>query len=306
MITYSIKNWDLIYENNRTRELKRLDWVPIPNRLDTDGYSYLMSLDDGPQLFAVWIVLVQLASRSPTRGVLLRPNSEPHNSLSISRITRIPFELVTRAVSILAGGEVDWLYATPPEFPINNYDPIPQPDATIPQDVALDAHLEPHYPAFTPPPVAAPRCPEGKGREVNGTEWNTEEPAAQPSPEPLSLEAPPEETKPSGRFSRKRTSVLAVGILEHLNAKADRKFRDTPENLNLIAARLEEIALDTEGVRTMIDRQCARWKGDAKMEEYLRPSTLFNKQKFSGYYDDRNQPVRTTDTHAAIDHSKGF
>jgi hypothetical protein len=32
----------------------------------------------------------------------------------------------------------------------------------------------------------------------------------------------------------------------------------------------------------VIDKRCAAWKGDPKMEEYLRPSTLFG-PKFESY-----------------------
>lgn len=34
--------------------------------------------------------------------------------------------------------------------------------------------------------------------------------------------------------------------------------------------------------QTVIDKMCGKWKGDAKMEDYLRPSTLFG-PKFEGY-----------------------
>ena len=40
----------------------------------------------------------------------------------------------------------------------------------------------------------------------------------------------------------------------------------------------------------MIDRQVKRWKGTTQ-EEYLRPQTLFGKEKFDGYYAARNQPI---------------
>jgi uncharacterized phage protein (TIGR02220 family) len=79
-------------------------------------------------------------------------------------------------------------------------------------------------------------------------------------------------------------------ILAHLNAKASRQFRPTPQNLATITARLSDVGGDAAGIKTMIDRQCANWLGNPQMEEYLRPETLFGKTKFQGYYDDRNRP----------------
>jgi hypothetical protein len=49
----------------------------------------------------------------------------------------------------------------------------------------------------------------------------------------------------------------------------------------------------------MIDRQCALWKPDAKMCEFLRPETLFGKEKFDNYYAARLVEVKPTPNGAA-------
>lgn len=41
----------------------------------------------------------------------------------------------------------------------------------------------------------------------------------------------------------------------------------------------------------MIDRQCQRWMGTSQ-EEYLRPETLFGKQKFDSYYAAKDLPIQ--------------
>lgn len=84
-------------------------------------------------------------------------------------------------------------------------------------------------------------------------------------------------------------------VLAYLNTKAGRNFRETPDNLKAIRLRLEEVAGDAEGVKAMLDRQIALWKGDAVMDEYLRVTTLFNKRKFHGYYDARTQLIISGD-----------
>lgn len=85
--------------------------------------------------------------------------------------------------------------------------------------------------------------------------------------------------------------TAAAEILEHLNIKAGRKFRPVSVYLDPIKLRLEEVDNDVEGVKEMIDRQCALWKCDEKMWFYLRPATLFAKSNFHPYYDDRDLPV---------------
>lgn len=99
---------------------------------------------------------------------------------------------------------------------------------------------------------------------------------------------------------------IEAEILAHLNAKAGRSYRRTDGNLKLIAARLREVDGDAAGVKTMIDRQCALWLGDPKMEEFLRPETLFGKTKFGGYYDNRNLPILGLKKPPGPDYSKGF
>lgn len=76
----------------------------------------------------------------------------------------------------------------------------------------------------------------------------------------------------------------AVPILEFLNECTGKKFRATESNLSLISARLREPGVTVEGVQDMIRFKCHQWMGDPKMEEFLRPATLFGKEKFSNYY----------------------
>ncbi len=91
---YRIANWDELFENNRSRELKNLDWVPIPNKQDGDGYTELLDHKNGAAHLGAWTALLQLASKCETRGKLMRNTGEPHCAASISRRTRIPKEIL--------------------------------------------------------------------------------------------------------------------------------------------------------------------------------------------------------------------
>lgn len=87
-----------------------------------------------------------------------------------------------------------------------------------------------------------------------------------------------------------KPDAAAVEILDYLNEKAGRQFRHTPANLKLITARLQSVN-DLDGVKRMINRMVNLWKGDARMDQYLQPATLFGAQKFDGYFDLRDVPV---------------
>jgi uncharacterized phage protein (TIGR02220 family) len=74
----------------------------------------------------------------------------------------------------------------------------------------------------------------------------------------------------------------ALTILVFLNRKANKQFRPTDTNLGFIAARMREGATEDQ-CRAVIARKVARWKGDAHMDDFLRPKTLFGKTNFAQY-----------------------
>lgn len=125
-MTYRIKNWDKLYENNRTRELKNLAWVPFPNSHDGDGFTQLISERDGTALFGAWVLIVQVASKCDPRGTLLRSNGAPHDSASLARMTRGTEKHIRQA--LITCEEVGWIEE------IGSESTIPHDDATIPHD----------------------------------------------------------------------------------------------------------------------------------------------------------------------------
>lgn len=146
---YSISNWDRIFENNRSREIKELNWVAIPNRHDGSKFAELMSHKNGAQHFAAWILIVQVASRvRDSRGILRRGDGTPHTPLSLSLVTRCPETVFLEAIPRLLS--LGWLE-------LEGKEQIPQLGAGIPQLGAV----------------------EGKGTGVNGTEQK-EHPAGLP------------------------------------------------------------------------------------------------------------------------------
>lgn len=109
MILYKIRNWNSIYENNRTRELKKLDWFPMPNKQDGDGYTLIMAEKDGAAIFGAWVACAQIASRCDPRGTLLRDGSKPHDSVSLSRMSRVSEPVIKKMLDICSSPEVNWL-----------------------------------------------------------------------------------------------------------------------------------------------------------------------------------------------------
>ena len=74
----------------------------------------------------------------------------------------------------------------------------------------------------------------------------------------------------------------AVEVLDFLNSETGKAYRPVEANLQVIAARLRE-GYTVADMRKVIVRKCSQWRGDEKMEMYLRPATLFNKTKLAQY-----------------------
>jgi hypothetical protein len=151
-----VRNWDQQYENNRSREIGRTQWVPIPNDLSRDSYVDLVAHEDGASHLGVWIGLLMVASRATPRGFLARDDGRPHTSESLARITRLPEHLIKPAIDRLL--KIGLL-----EVVENWIDPENSPPAPKPQSPAGKAHPagEPQDPATKPQAGAA----EGKGTE---------------------------------------------------------------------------------------------------------------------------------------------
>lgn len=86
--------------------------------------------------------------------------------------------------------------------------------------------------------------------------------------------------------------VAVRQIVDHLNEKAGTKYMASSRaTVELIKARLNE-RWTVEDHLKVIDNMTAAWKGDPKMEEYLRPSTLFARAHFEEYLN-RKPTART-------------
>ncbi len=166
MDCYRIRDWDKHFENNRTRLLKHLDWVPMPNKQDGDGYTELVDHPDGPAHYGAWCAIVQVASKCHPRGTLLRDGSTPHTPQSLARKSRLPAGILQAAITRLLS--IGW---------IEVYDhPAPSCQNPAPSRQETDT--------------------EGKGREGKGTEGKdgAAQPPAAETPEPGTVAAASEET----------------------------------------------------------------------------------------------------------------
>lgn len=90
-------------------------------------------------------------------------------------------------------------------------------------------------------------------------------------------------------------------IVDHLNNKTGSHYKPTTGTTRkLIKARLKE-GFTVEEIKLVIDKKAAEWLGNAAMEQYLRPETLFG-NKFESYLNAKVTPqngrYNTTSTYS--------
>lgn len=93
------------------------------------------------------------------------------------------------------------------------------------------------------------------------------------------------EPKENGLAAGKKAPPLQeipARVLAYLNQRTGKRYRVVPGNMKHINARLKEGYLE-EDFLLVIDTMSKKWLGDPKMDQYLRPETLFNGVKFDGY-----------------------
>ena len=82
--------------------------------------------------------------------------------------------------------------------------------------------------------------------------------------------------------------IKAIEVIDYLNFKTERDFQHVDSNIKMISARLREVGENVDEVKKLIDSRVAAWNGDEKMQEFLRPATLFAERNFANYYGQRN------------------
>ena len=85
---------------------------------------------------------------------------------------------------------------------------------------------------------------------------------------------------------------ISEQVISYLNFKAGKRFQFTKTNLGFINARIKE-GFTLDDFRGVIDRKVAVWLHDPKMNQYLRPKTLFSSDNFDGYVNAAIVPVGT-------------
>jgi hypothetical protein len=112
---YCIRDWDSIYENHESRKRKHLEWIPVKNKHDGLGFRRMVKQKNRCELFSAFILLVQLASKTPVRGQLSEDSAGnlPLSADDAADKTGFPADIFEKAFSFFSGPEnsKSWIIA---------------------------------------------------------------------------------------------------------------------------------------------------------------------------------------------------
>jgi hypothetical protein len=114
MKAYKIKNWNLHFENSKSRERDLCSWCPIPNKQDGLGYGRLLSMKDGSALYGAFVAVVLVASkqRKPRDGHLTdtgRADGCPLSADDLSIMSKVPSDVMEKMLATVSDASVGWI-----------------------------------------------------------------------------------------------------------------------------------------------------------------------------------------------------
>lgn len=111
---YQIRDWDLHFENNKSRERELCAWCPIPNKQDGLGYGRVMRARDGEAIYGAFMAVVLVASKQnrPRAGYLTdtgRADGVPYDSDALSIKTKARASILARMLALCSDESIGWI-----------------------------------------------------------------------------------------------------------------------------------------------------------------------------------------------------
>jgi hypothetical protein len=85
-----------------------MKWVAVPNGHDGAGYATVAAHPRSCELFTAWILILETASKMPTRGVLYK-DGKAVTAQDLAKRTRFPEDIFSLAFTVLVEPEIGWL-----------------------------------------------------------------------------------------------------------------------------------------------------------------------------------------------------
>ncbi|GAB6091762.1 conserved phage C-terminal domain-containing protein [Furfurilactobacillus curtus] len=92
-------------------------------------------------------------------------------------------------------------------------------------------------------------------------------------------------------------------FMEFFNRQTGKHFRNVETNRKLICARLND-GYSKSDLAKVVNKKAAQWKNDPKMNQYLRPSTLFAPTHFENYLNEPDERIAKPSSTSTVESTK--
>lgn len=235
-----------------------IKWIKITTDMfDNRKIKHLRKLPEGNNIVLIWVMLLTMAGRCNSGGLIFLTENIPYTPKMLA--DELDFEETTVQLALRALEEFNMIVTDQGFFTIagwEEYQNIEGMDKIREQNrIRKQNQRERQRLALKEGHV--------KSRDSHATEEDKEE----------------------DKDKEKDKESIST-IVSYLNEKAGTKYRaSTEKTQSKIKARLAD-GYSIEDFKTVIDKMCAEWIGDEKMERFLRPETLFG-PKFESYLNAR-------------------
>lgn len=113
-IAYRIRDWNVHFENNKSRERDACSWCPIPNKQDGLGYGRLISMKNGVAMYGAFVAVTLAASKQdrPRDGYLTdsgRADGIPLTAADLAIMTKVPKSIINRMLVAVTSEGIGWV-----------------------------------------------------------------------------------------------------------------------------------------------------------------------------------------------------
>ncbi len=158
---YQIVDWNEHFENFKSRKVDMCRYVCVPNKPGGLGFKNVLGEGDGPAIYGIWMLIVQLCSRQRKKreGWLTEDGKRDGRPLSLMELSRAfgrPLDEIVRAFEVLTARQVGWIklvkgvaeFQTVRDEVSAEYPPgIPEVSARYPRSIP---EVSPKYPLTIP------------------------------------------------------------------------------------------------------------------------------------------------------------
>lgn len=236
--------------------MSEVQWIKLKvGMFDDSKIKYIEALPERDTIITIWVKLLTLAGKYNEQGYIMLSENLPYNEEMLANEFNRPLNSVRLAIQTFQKlGMVEDVGA----LRITNWEKHQNVEGLEKIRQQTRERVRKH-------------------REQNKlNESNVTVTQGNATEEELELEKELELEEEANTLSGNPTRIPYKEIIDYLNDKTGKRFsHKSKANQKLIQARFNEDN-SKEDFFTVIDNMTAQWKGNPKMDEYLRPKTLFS------------------------------